>query len=85
MVDNAPFDEGADDWTAMGATAMPAPQMMMQAQDGGDMGAALDDFAEVLPVSSPQVVIQTASGANQNLDDDLTEEEKEIVRQAAEV
>lgn len=53
MVDNAPFDEGADDWTAMGVTAMPAPQMMMQAQDGGDMGAALDDFAEVLPVSSP--------------------------------
>ena len=75
------FDEGGDDWTAMGAQSnTPAPQMMMSQDDG----AALDDFAEVLPVSAPQVTIQTASGANQNLDDDLTEEEKEIVRAAAE-
>ena len=82
MVENATFDEGGDDWTAMGAVSNdPAPAMMMQAQEGG---AALDDFAEVLPISSPQVTIQTASGANQNLDDDLTEEEKEIVREAAE-
>ena len=30
MVDNATFDEGGDDWTAMGAQSNdPAPQMMM--------------------------------------------------------
>eukprot|EP00353_Schmidingerella_taraikaensis_P003898 CAMPEP_0185569868 /NCGR_PEP_ID=MMETSP0434-20130131/2371_1 /TAXON_ID=626734 ORGANISM="Favella taraikaensis, Strain Fe Narragansett Bay" /NCGR_SAMPLE_ID=MMETSP0434 /ASSEMBLY_ACC=CAM_ASM_000379 /LENGTH=32 /DNA_ID= /DNA_START= /DNA_END= /DNA_ORIENTATION= len=32
MVDNATFDEGADDWSAMGATPMqqqPGPSMMM--------------------------------------------------------
>ena len=51
MVENATFDEGGDDWTAMGAVSNdPAPAMMMQAQDGG---ASLDDFAEVLPISSP--------------------------------
>ena len=51
MVENSTFDEGGDDWTAMGAVSNdPAPAMMMQAQDGG---AALDDFAEVLPISSP--------------------------------
>ena len=31
------------------------------------------------------MTIQTASGAAQNLDDDLTEEEREIVAKAAEV
>ena len=78
MVD-APFDEGNDGWDAMGS-ATPAPAMQMQMQDQ----TADDAFAEAaFPVSSPAVVIQSASGANQNLDDDLTEEEKEIVAQAA--
>ena len=55
MVDNATFDEGADDWTAMGSTPMQAaPAMMMQQQDEGN---ALDDFAEALPVSAPAVTI----------------------------
>lgn len=52
--------------------------MMMQSQDGGDAFAGAD-FAS----ASPVVTIQTASGATQNLDDDLTEEEKEIVANAA--
>ena len=44
---------------------------------------AFDD--EEFPVSSPAtgVTIQTASGAERNLDDDLTEEEKEIVAAAS--
>ena len=75
MVD-APFDEGNDGWNAMG-TPSAAPGMAMQDQSADD---AFADAA--FPISSPQVVIQTASGANQNLDDDLTEEEKEIVAQA---
>ena len=54
-VDNATFDEGADDWTAMGSAPMQAaPAMMMQQQDEGN---ALDDFAEALPVSAPAVTI----------------------------
>ena len=44
-----------------------------------------DVFADAsFPESAPTVTIQTASGASQNLDDDLTEEEKEIVAAAAE-
>ena len=86
MVDNATFDEGGDDWTAMGApadtTASSQPAMMMMAQQDEGEGDAFDDFvAEPAPV----VTIQTASGAQQNIDDDLTEEEKEIVAQAAEL
>ena len=47
-------------------------------------GDAFDDFAAAsFPDATPQVTIQTASGAAQNLDDDLTEEEKEIVQKAA--
>ena len=57
--------------------------MMMQQQDTGD---AYDAFADAsLPTAAPVVTIQTASGAAQNLDDDLTEEEKEIVAKAAEL
>jgi hypothetical protein len=77
MVD-APFDEGADGWAAAsGSDAMPA--MQMQAQE-----SAIDAFADAsFPTSQPTVTIQTASGAAQNLDDDLTEEEKEICAAAA--
>ena len=75
MVDGA-FDEGNDDWNAMPASSS-GPAMAMQDQ------TADDAFAEAAFVQSPQVVIQSASGANQNLDDDLTEEEREIVAQAA--
>ena len=51
----------------------------MQAQDGGE-----DAFANAsFPTQQPTVTIQTASGAAQNLDDDLTEEEKEICAAAA--
>jgi len=55
--------------------------MQMQAQnDGGD-----DVFGDVVaPSSAPALTIITASGAAQNLDDDLTEEEKEIVRKGDE-
>lgn len=77
MVD-AFFDEGD-----AGFDAAPSgePQMSMQMQDQSNDDAFADaDF----PSSAPVVTIQTASGATQNLDDDLTEEEKEIVRVAAE-
>ena len=76
------FNEGADDWTAI---QQPAPMMMMQQQDDG-AGDALDAFADAnIMESAPVVTIQTASGASQNLDDDLTEEEKEIVVKATEL
>lgn len=77
MVD-APFDEGNDGWDAVGAVASEPIQMQMQAQSVEDAFGG-----ESFPVSAP-VTIQTASGAAQNLDDDLTEEEKEICRKAAE-
>ena len=77
MVD-AFYDEGNEDWSAAPAQNNAASAMMMQAQDGGDAFAGAD-FAS----ASPVVTIQTASGATQNLDDDLTEEEKEIVANAA--
>ena len=55
--------------------------MQMQAQDNENE----DVFAEAaIPTQSPALTIITASGAAQNLDDDLTEEEKEIVRKADE-
>ena len=76
MVDGA-FDEGNDGWNAMGA-ASSGPSMAMQDQTADD---AFADAA--FAHQTPTVVIQSASGANQNLDDDLTEEEKEIVAQAA--
>ena len=91
MVDNAMFDEGGDDWTAMGqpdSTAVPdysaaqPSMMMMQQQDNDGEGDAFDNFVDN---SAPVVTIQTASGGTQNLDDDLTEEEKEIVTKAAEL
>jgi hypothetical protein len=51
----------------------------MQAQESAE-----DAFADAsFPTSQPTVTIQTASGAAQNLDDDLTEEEKEICAAAA--
>ena len=86
MVDNAFFDEGGDDWTATGKmedtpidfSAQQQPMMMMQQQDADK---AFDDF---LPEAAPIVTIQTASGAAQNIEDDLTEEEREIVAKAAE-
>lgn len=45
-----------------------------------------DAFADAGLIGEPatEVTIQTASGAMQSLDDDLTEEEKEIVARAAE-
>jgi len=46
--------------------------------------SAEDAFAEASFEPAAQVTIQTASGAMQNLDDDLTEEEREICRKAAE-
>ena len=77
-MDNAPFDEGNDGWDAMPSSSEPI-QMQMQAQS-----AVEDAFGgESFSVSAP-VTITTASGAAQNLDDDLTEEEKEICRKAAE-
>ena len=81
MVDNAPFDEGNDGWDAVPAgdnTATQQPAMMMQSQETGDAFADAG-FDNV----QPTVVIQTASGAAQNLDDDLTEEEKVIVQEAS--
>lgn len=74
MVDfNAPYDEGSEDWSAV-----PGQEPMMASQD------AYDEFtAASFSNQAPALVIQTASGANQNLDDDLTEEEREIVRAAA--
>ena len=78
MVD-APFDEGNDGWAAAVPDNNAMPAMQMQAQDGAD-----DAFADAsFPTSQPTVTIQTASGAAQNLDDDLTEEEKEICAAAA--
>jgi len=74
MVD-ALYDEGNEDWTA--APAQGAPSMQMQSQDDTDAFADAD-----FQVEAPVVTIQTASGATQNLDDDLTEEEKEIVANA---
>ena len=76
------MDEG---WNAMPAASDGAiagqPMMQMQSQDNAN-----EDFFADAAISSPSpvVVIQTASGAAQNLDDDLTEEEKEIVRKADE-
>ena len=59
--------------------------MMMQQQDDGN-GDAFDAFDDAsFPAASPIVTIQTASGAAQNLDDDLNEEEKEIVAKASEI
>lgn len=88
MVDAFMGDGGNDGWDAVPASndasaAMQSqePMMQMQAQDNGTD----DVFADAaLPVSSPGLTIITASGAAQNLDDDLTEEEKEIVRVADE-
>ena len=82
MVD-AFFDEGEGGFNAgpsdQNTEANSMPAMQMQAQDADDA------FADAsFPSESPVVTIQTASGATQNLDDDLTEEEKEIVRAAAE-
>ena len=69
-----------DDWQAMGDSSTAAPAMQMQSQEASE-----DFFADAaFPASSPVVTIQTASGAAQNLDDDLTEEEREIVRKAGE-
>jgi hypothetical protein len=82
MVDALNYDEG-EGWDAAPSMASSsAPHMAMQSQEE----AGYDDpFAsESVTFSTPQVTIQTASGAAQNLDDDLTEEEKEIVRQATE-
>lgn len=79
MVTNAPmFDEG-EDWTA-------APMQVQNDQNfGSTMMSSQDDayneFADA-GFSQPTVTIQTASGAAQNLDDDLTPEEKEIVAAA---
>ena len=78
MVD-APFDEGMDGFMAADQPAMDMPAMQMQAQTSVE-----DAFADAsFPSSQPTVTIQTASGAAQNLDDDLTEEEKEICAAAA--
>lgn len=78
-----------DGWNAMPAAtdstqASQQPAMQMQVQESNDNGTD-DVFGDAaFPVQSPVVTIQTASGAAQNLDDDLTEEEKEIVRKAEE-
>ena len=79
---DAPFDEGGDGWEAMPASATPADSQPMQMQM---QSQSVDDAFgnEEFPVSAP-VTIMTASGQAQNLDDDLTEEEKEIVQKAAE-
>ena len=83
MID-APFDEGNDGWDAIPASGAPAEaqpvqmQMQMQSQSVDD---AFGD--EAFAVSAP-VTITTASGATQNLEDDLTEEEKEIIAKASE-
>ena len=75
-----------NDWTAMPASDSAQPvmmqQQMMQAQQDNGTDDVFGDAA--FPVQAPVVTIQTASGAAQNLDDDLTEEEKEIVRRAEE-
>ena len=79
---DAPFDEGGDGWEAMPASATPADSMPMQMQM---QSQSVDDAFgnEEFSVNAP-LTIMTASGQAQNLDDDLTEEEKEIVRKAAE-
>lgn len=52
--------------------------MMMQSQEADDA------FADAgFDNAQATVIIQTASGAAQNLDDDLTEEEKVIVSEAS--
>ena len=83
MVD-APFDEGNDGFDAFGtnsSAAQPAPvQMQMQAQQEQIDDDVFGDAA--FPAPSAPVTIETASGAQQNLDDDLTEEEKVVVAQA---
>lgn len=78
MVDALNYDEGNEGWDAAPSMASSsAPQMAMQSQD---FAADDDPFAsETGAFSAPMVTIQTASGAAQNLDDDLTEEEKGIV------
>ena len=56
----------------------------MQAQHEQVDDDVFGDAAFPIENSAPTVVtIETASGAQQNLDDDLTEEEKEVVAQAA--
>ena len=81
MVDNAPFDEGNDGSDAVPAgenTTAGQPAMMMQSQEADDA------FADAgFDNAQATVIIQTASGAAQNLDDDLTEEEKVIVSEAS--
>ena len=87
MVD-APFDEGNNDgFEAFGtnsSAAQPAPvQMQMQAQQEQLDDDVFGDAAFPTQATSAPVTIETASGAQQNLDDDLTEEEKVVVAQAA--
>ena len=73
-----------NDWTAMPASDSSQPAMMQQQMQAQDNGTD-DVFGDAaFPVQAPVVTIQTASGAAQNLDDDLTEEEREIVRRAEE-
>ena len=88
MVD-APFDEGNDDGFAVfgdsSSAAQPAPvQMQMQVQQEQIDDDVFGDAAFPTQASSAPMTIETASGAQQNLDDDLTEEEKVVVAQAAE-
>ena len=72
---DALFDEGNDGWDAVGSQPV-----QMQAQ-----GESIDDaFGDAQFEVAAPVTIITASGAAQNLDDDLTEEEKEICARAAE-
>ena len=55
----------------------------MQGQNEQNDDDVFGDAAFPVESSSTRVTIETASGAQQNLDDDLTEEEKEVVAQAA--
>jgi hypothetical protein len=79
MVSNAPmFDNDNEDWMAAPVeTKQNFGSTMMSSQDD-----PYNDFVNA-GFNQPTVTIQTASGAAQNLDDDLTPEEREIVRAAA--
>ena len=88
MVDAFAIDEGQDSWQAMpapaqtvgGFDAMPMQEQFdMSAQPESASGQPLDDVDFPVSAQAAPVLLQTASGATQSLDDDLTEEERSIV------
>ena len=86
MVESFMNEGGDEGWNAMASPAVePGMQMESQMNMQAQTEATEDVFGDAaFTSSSPIVTIITASGAAQNLEDDLTEEEKEIVRVADE-